>query len=236
MNVLALVNARGGSKGVPGKNIKPLAGKPLIAWSIEAGLRAKRVTRLVVSTDSQEIADIARAAGADVPFLRPAELAQDKSLQIDAIKHAVGFVEQAGENFDVIAILQPTTPLRATEDIDGALELLERSGADSVISVCDVGGRHPLTCYTREEGDRLRPLLNANTAGVLRQEFSTVLWRNGAVYATRRDVIMEQSSLYGQSTVGYLMPEERSFNIDSLFDWDLTEGYIQLQQARRASA
>jgi CMP-N,N'-diacetyllegionaminic acid synthase len=235
MKVLALVNARGGSKGVPGKNIRQLAGKPLIVWSIEAGLRSRHISRLLVSTDSPDIAEVARAAGADVPFLRPAELAQDTSLQMDAIRHAISFVEADGDRYDVVTILQPTTPLRTSGDIDGALDLLQQSGADSVISVCDVGGRHPMTCYRCSAGGQLQPLMPANSAGVLRQDFGALLWRNGAIYATRREVLMEQSSLYGQSTFGYAMPEERSFNIDTLFDWDLTEGYIRLLQSRGAS-
>ena len=228
MNVLALVNARGGSKGVPRKNVRPLLGKPLIAWSIEAGLAATRVTSVVVSTDDPEIAEVARRHGARVPFRRPAALATDESLQIDTVRHAVSFLEAQDEFHDVVLILQPTSPLRRPEDVDGALQLLETSGADSVISVCDVGGRHPLTCYRAGADGALSPLLPSDPRGVLRQNFDTVLWRNGAIFAMRRDVVMTRNSLYGARTVGYLMPEERSFNIDSLFDLKVTEGYLRL--------
>jgi len=228
VSVLALVNARGGSKGVPRKNVRPLLGKPLIAWSIEAGLAATRVTSVVVSTDDPEIAEVARSHGARVPFIRPADLATDESLQIDTVRHAVGFLEAQGEFHDVVLILQPTTPLRRPEDVDGALTLLETSGADSVISICEVGGRHPLTCYRADSDNVLSPLLPSDARGVQRQEFNAVLWRNGAIYAMRRDIVMIQSSLYGARTVGYPMPEERSFNIDSLFDLRVTEGYLRL--------
>lgn len=233
MNVLALVNARGGSKGVPRKNVRPLLGKPLIAWSIEVGLAATRVTSLVVSTDDPEIAEIARRHGARVPFMRPMELATDETLQIDVVRHAVKFLEAQGEFYDVLLILQPTVPLRWPEDVDGALTLLETSGADSVISVCDVGGRHPLTCYLAGSGDVLSPFLPSDTRGVQRQDFGTVLWRNGAIYAMRHNIVMKENSLYGAKTVGYLMPEERSFNIDSQFDWRLTEGYMRLPSEER---
>ncbi|WP_349371506.1 acylneuraminate cytidylyltransferase family protein [Salinarimonas sp.] len=236
MRTLALVNARGGSKGVPRKNVRPLAGRPLIAWSIEAGLGAARVTSLVVSTDDAEIAEVARASGARVPFTRPADLATDTAIQIDVVRHAVAALEAAGERYDAIVILQPTCPLRRAEDIDGALALLEESGADSVISVCDVGGRHPLTCYRADAAGRLSPLLPSDTRGVLRQQFGQVLWRNGAVYAMRRDVVMNRGSLYGDVTLGYIMPEERSFNIDSLFDWRLTEAYLRLLEEDCAGA
>lgn len=231
MSVLAIINARGGSKGVPRKNIKPLMGKPLIAWSIEAGSRSELIDKLIVSTDDIEIANVAAEHGASVPFIRPAELATDKALQIDAIRHAVGFLEDAGECFDVILILQPTVPLREAQDIDRALTLLQKSGADSVISVCDVGGRHPVTCYHEQDGF-ITPILQCDDRGVLRQEFGQVLWRNGAIYAMRRDTVMVENSLYGKSTVGYVMPESRSFNIDSTFDWDVTEGYLRLIKDR----
>ena len=233
MNVLALVNARGGSKGVPRKNVRPLRGKPLIVWSIEAGLAATRVASVVVSTDDPEIAEVARHHGARVPFIRPAELATDKSLQIDTIRHAVGFLEAQDEFYDVVLILQPTAPLRSPEDVDGALTLLETSGADSVISVCEVGGRHPLTCYRADADGMLSPLLPSDARGVQRQEFGSVLWRNGAIYAMRRDVVMTRNSLYGARTVGYLMPEERSFNIDSMFDLQVTEGYLRFLAEER---
>ena len=233
MKVLALVNARGGSKGVPRKNVRPLLDKPLIAWSIEAGLVAARVTSLVVSTDDTEIAEVARRHGARVPFIRPFELATDEALQIDSIRHAVGFLEAQGEFYDVVLLLQPTAPLRRPEDVDGALTLLETSGADSVISVCDVGSRHPLTCYRAGGDGMLAPLLPSDTRGVQRQGFGTVLWRNGAIYAMRHGIVMKDNSLYGAKTVGYLMPEERSFNIDSLFDWRLTEGYLRLSSEER---
>lgn len=236
MKVLALVNARGGSKGLPRKNVRPLLGKPLIAWSIEAGLAAARVTSLVASTDDPEIAEVARRHGARVPFMRPSELATDEALQIDAIRHAVGFLEAQGESYDVVLILQPTSPLRRSEDVDGALALLETSGADSVISVCDVDGRHPLSWYHAGAGGVLSPLLAFDPRGVQRQDFGAMLWRNGAIYAMRRGVVMEGNSLYGTKTVGYPMPEERSFNIDSPFDWRVTEGYLRLSSGEREGA
>jgi CMP-N-acetylneuraminic acid synthetase len=233
MKVLALVNARGGSKGVPRKNIRHLHGKPLIAWSIEAGLAAASVASLVVSTEDHEIAEVAQRHGARVPFLRPPELATDTAIQLDVVRHAVSALEAVGESYEAIVILQPTAPLRLPEDIDTALELLSSSGADSVISTCDVGGRHPLTCYTAGEGGELVPLLPSDQRGVLRQNFGTVFWRNGAIYAVRRDVVMQQNSLYGATTLGYQMPEERSFNIDSQLDWDVVEGYLRLLACRR---
>lgn len=229
MKVLGLINARGGSVGIPRKNIRLLEGKPLIAWSIEAGLNSEKITDLVVSTDDIEIAEIATMYGAKVPFIRPSKLATNNSLQIDVIRHAVKFMENLGNCYDVIVILQPTTPLRLSTDIDSALAVLEKNNVDSVISVCDVGGKHPLTCYSYDNKGLLRSLVDCNERGVLRQNFDKVLWRNGAIYAMRRDVVILGNNLYGETTAGYLMPEERSFNIDNLFDWDLVEGYLMLK-------
>ncbi|MDA7675849.1 acylneuraminate cytidylyltransferase family protein [Akkermansiaceae bacterium] len=223
MRVLGLINARQGSTGIPGKNIKPLRGKPLIAYAIEAGLAARRIDRVVVSTDSAEIAEVAIASGADVPFLRPGKLAQYDSPQIDAIRHALMTLEEEGDAYDVVAILQPTCPLRRAEDIDRALELMEAGAADTVITVTDVAGWHPLTMYTETEVETLRPLIDANPAGVMRQTFPKVWWRNGAVYAIKSSVILEQNSLYGEKVMGSPMPMNRSSNIDEPNDWIMTE-------------
>lgn len=232
MTVLGLIAARGGSKGVPRKNIRRLGGRPLIAWAIETGLAVDRIDRVVVTTDDEEIASVAREWGADVPFLRPAELATDAALQIDAISHAVQELEETGGQFDVVALLQPTVPLRSPADVDDTLNLLERSGADSAITVAEVGGFHPRTYYTRTTEGLMDPMLPSPPEGVRRQDFSTYYWRTGAVYAVRRDVLLEQRSLYGSSTVGHVVPMERSFNIDSEFDWMVTEAWLAYQSGQ----
>lgn len=223
MRVLGLINARLGSTGIPGKNIKSLRGKPLIAYAIEAGLAAKRIDQVVVSTDGPEIAEVAAAHGADVPFMRPAELAAYDTPQIDVVKHALAALEEAGDRFDAVAILQPTCPLRRAIDIDNALQLMEERGADTVITVSDVAGRHPLTMYTEVEDHTIVPLMESNPAGVMRQQFPVVWWRNGAVYGVKTSIIMERNSLYGDKVIGSPMPLERTANIDEPFDWVMTE-------------
>jgi CMP-N,N'-diacetyllegionaminic acid synthase len=227
MRVLGLINARGGSKGIPGKNWKLLGGRPLIAYAIEAGLNSSRIGRTVVSTDHPEIADIARQAGADVPFMRPAELAEDKTLQIDVIRHAIDTLAQQGDDYDAVCVLQPTCPLRSPQDVDGALELMERERADTVITVTDVGGYHPATYYRRKDDGLIEPLMASPGAGVLRQNFEQIWWRNGAVYAIRTEVVCERRSLYGDRVFGYPMPRERSVNIDEPLDWVVAEALLQ---------
>jgi CMP-N-acetylneuraminic acid synthetase len=229
MRILGLINARGGSTGIPRKNIKILAGKPLIAYAIEAGRAAACLSRIVVSTDDDEIAAVAKLWGAEVPFMRPACLATAAALQIDAVKHAISTLRASGDAYDAVAILQPTCPMRTAEDIDGAMALMERAQADSVISVTRVEGQHPLTMYVEESDGALKPLMDSNPAGVLRQKFSDVWWRNGAVYGVRTQVVMERNSLYGSRTIGYRMPPERTVNIDEPLDWDIAEALLERQ-------
>ncbi|MAQ71035.1 MAG: hypothetical protein CL565_02460 [Alphaproteobacteria bacterium] len=225
--ILGLINARGGSKGVPGKNKKLLLGKPLINYSIDAGLSASCLSNLIVSTDDEEIAQIAKSAGADVPFLRPEILATDTAKQIDAIIHAVQFMENC-ENikYDYICLLQPTCPLRSAEDIKGSIDLIIKENCDSVITVTNVGGRHPRTLYTTDKDQKLTPFMENNLSGVQRQDFEDFFWRTGSVYVMARDVVIEHKSLYGETTCGYYVTEERCFNIDSPFDWDLCQAYL----------
>ena len=232
MRFLGLINARGGSRGIPRKNVKQLAGKPLIAWTIEAARESRRLARLVVSTDDQEIAEIARRWGANVPFMRPPELASDTALQIDAIRHALQTLSDAGEAYDAVTVLQPTCPLRRTADIDGALDLFRCVEADTVISVMAVQGQHPLTMYTRSDDGTLSALFEADQAGVLRQEFPAVWWRNGAIYVIRTSLVLEGCSLYGPRLFGYRMPAERSVNIDEPADWVIAEAMIEQLRER----
>jgi CMP-N,N'-diacetyllegionaminic acid synthase len=231
MRVLGLICARGGSKGVPRKNVRPLLGIPLIAYAIAAGRESRLVDRVVVSTDDEEIADVAKKHGADVPFSRPPELARDDSIQIDAIRHAIGWLNDHGDHCDVIALLQPTSPLRRAEDVDGAIQSLLDTGADSVISVMRVEHGHPKTLYRKSESNRVTPMIETDPAGTLRQDFEDYYWRNGAVYVMRHDVVMRQRSLYGADVRGYEMPPERSVNIDGPLDWLLAETLLRAERA-----
>ncbi len=224
--ILGLINARGGSKGVPGKNIRPMNGKPLIGYSIECAKQSRYIDKVIVSTDDPQIINVAKSFGAEVPFLRPTELASDTAKQIDAMIHAVSFLEDKGEHYDIVCVLQPTCPMRISKDVDSTLELLVSSNADSAITITDVGGRHPKTLYKKSDEGRIQPYLESDTAGVLRQNFEELYWRTGAVYAMKRDILMDKKSLYGDDIRGHVMPEERCFNIDSPFDWNLCEAYM----------
>ena len=216
MRVLGVVPARGGSKAIPGKNIVDLGGRPLIAWTASAA-GGSSLTRTVLSTDDGAIAEVGRSVGLDVPFTRPAELATDSASSIDVALHALDAVIAAGEAYDAVMLLQPTTPFRTSADIDAAIALLDSSGADSVISVVDVGGHHPAR-MKRMDGDRLiDPPYAEAVENQPRQELEPLFIRNGAIYLTRVDVLRTRS-FRGHDARALVMPSDRSVNIDVPLD------------------
>ncbi len=223
--VLAVIPARGGSKGVPRKNIRDLCGKPVIAWTIETALAAgDDLHRVIVSTDDPEIAVAAHAFGVEAPFMRPAELATDEAPGLPVIQHAVKFVEEEeGKSVDWVMILQPTAPFRTANDISESLRLAREGGCDSVISVTRVLAEHPIL-MKKIENNRLLPYCIEEKEGTRRQDYDPPAYiRNGAIYLTRRDVLMENNSIWGEVIRPYVMPEERSYDIDSERDFRLVE-------------
>jgi CMP-N,N'-diacetyllegionaminic acid synthase len=223
MNVIGIVTARGGSKGIPHKNIIPLLGKPLLAYTAESAL-SSRLARVVLSTDDVEIACVGKELGLDVPFMRPQGLAQDETPTIPVLQDVLRKLEARGEVYDAVMTLQPTNPLRRVEDINGAIELLEWTGADSVISVYDVGERHPARMkFMDAEGRLVDPPFAEEREGQRRQELPKLYLREGSIYLTRTAVLMEQSSLKGRDSRGWLIPPERAVNIDIPFDLFLIE-------------
>lgn len=224
MKVLGVIPARGGSKGIPRKNIVPLLGKPLLAYTVEASLSSRRLSRLILSTDDDEIATVGRAWGVDVPFMRPAGLAQDDTPMIPVIQDIVGRLAELGESYDALFILQPTNPLRRVEDIDGAIDLLERSGADSVIGFVDVQEKHPARMKYIDENRRvIDPPFGEEFEGQRRQDLPKIYLREGSVYVTRMKVLMEQNSVKGRDCRAWLIPPERACNIDTELDLFLAE-------------
>ena len=220
MKVLGLVPARGGSKGVSRKNIRLLCGKPLLEYTAAAALASRRLARVVLSTEDREIAEVGRRCGLDVPFMRPPELAQDETPMLPVAQHAVRWLEKQGESFDAVCLLQPTNPLRRADDIDGAVELLERTGADSVISFVDAGEKHPARMKTIEtDGRVIDPPFAEQFEGQRRQDFPKFYLREGSIYLTRTSVLMDQNSFKGRDCRAWLIPEERACNIDTPFDF-----------------
>lgn len=223
--VLGIILARGGSKSVPRKNIKPLCGVPLIGYTIQEGLKSKYITRLVVSTEDTEIAEVAKKCGAEVPFVRPAELATDTASSKACLQHAVSFMEDLeGEKYDYIIELMVTNPLKIVEDIDTALEKLFETDADSVIGVVQLFDHHPLR-IKKIVDDRIVDFCLPEPNEARRQDLKPDAYiRNGSIYAMKRDVLMVQDRRYGtENSRPYYFPPERSVNIDSLEDWFVAE-------------
>ena len=223
--ILVVIPARGGSKGVLRKNARLLGGKPLVVHSIERAMEIKdKLYRVIVSTDDAEIAEIAKQAGAEVPFLRPADLANDKAPMVPVEQHAVQFVEeQDGVQIDWVLLLQPTTPFRAAEDILACIELAQQGGCDSVISVVEIKAGHPIQAKKIENGV-LTHYFTPEYEGMRRQDCKPEAYlRNGAVYLTKRDSLMNHDSIWGETIRPYVMPEERSINIDGPLDFKLAQ-------------
>lgn len=214
--VLGLITARGGSKGLPGKNLIDLAGRPLIAWTIEAARGSLYIDRLILSSDDPAIIAVAGEWGCEAPFVRPAELAGDDTPSVPVILHALDALD---ETFDLLVLLQPTSPLRATEDIDACIGRCRPGGAPACVSVCEPE-TSPYWTYAMDAGGHLRPLVTPPGGSLpsRRQDLPPAYTLNGAVYAARVPWFRERRAFLGPETVGQAMPPERSVDIDTEAD------------------
>lgn len=233
--VLGVTLARAGSKRIPAKNIRPLCGVPLLSYTISQALRADELTDYVVSTDSEEVADVAREAGAEVPFLRPSDLSTDTASSVGALQHAVNFMEKRiGERYGFVVELMATNPFKTFEDIDTCVRNLKRSGADSVIAVHEVGDEHPARVKQIRDG----LLIDFGASEPLesrRQDLVPRAYvRSGAIYALTRNELMVANRRYGSDfSLPYILPPEKAVNIDSELDWKLAEVLMHERQASR---
>ncbi len=226
--MLALIPARGGSKGLPGKNIRPLLGKPLIAYTILAAKSCPEIDRVIISTDDEAIATVARAWGAEVPFLRPADLATDTSPAIDTYLYTCAELERLGAKpIDQFVVLLPTAPLRKAFDITAALTLFHERQAEAVISV--MPSHHPIH-WTRkiDASGVLRSWLPDGDANRNRQEYAPSYLPNGSIYVFNRAFLARRQGYYGDRTYPYMMPKERSIDIDDLSDFLMCESLMQM--------
>lgn len=218
--ILATISARGGSKGVPGKNIRPLGGLPLIAWSIREGLRSAYIDRLVVSSDDEGILAVARAHGAETPFVRPAELARDDTPGVDPVLHAVEALKP--DAYDYVVLLQPTSPLRTVEDIDGCIRACVDGDHPCVLTVTEPD-KSPYFMFNMDAGGLLSPLIPQERYHTRRQDLPRVFAPNGAVYVADCAWLAKTRSYLTPETRGFEMPKERAQDIDDLLDFDICE-------------
>lgn len=218
--IIAIIPARGGSKGLPGKNIKPLLGKPLIAWTIEQARKSKYIDKLIVSTDDKKIAEISKRYGAEVPFLRPKELAKDNSSTSDAIVHAINWFEKKGEYFDIIVWLEPTSPLRNENDIDNAIKLLVKNfvKADSLVSLGVVQLEKPQILKKIERGF-VTSFIKTPKKLCRRQQLPEVYFPYGVIYMSKINAFKKNRTFYQKKTIPYFIDRWQSYEIDDMCDF-----------------
>jgi CMP-N-acetylneuraminic acid synthetase len=224
MRTLGIIPARGGSKEVHRKNARPLCGKPLIGYTAEVALASARLNRVVVSTDDEGIASLARRFSLDVPFMRPAELARDDTPMLPVVQHALTTLRDEGDSFDAVCLLQPTTPIRGGNEIDGCIRMLVESEADAVVTVTPVPPEYnPHWVYIEEPGGGLRLASGEWEPVSRRQDLPEAFHRDGSVYVTRTEVVLGQNSLYGKKLLGYIVRDSKRVNIDTEDDWRRAE-------------
>jgi CMP-N,N'-diacetyllegionaminic acid synthase len=226
--VLALIPARGGSKGLPGKNLRLLAGKPLLVWSIEQGLATPEIARVVVSTDDSNVAAVARESGADVPFLRPADISGDAAPTSAAVIHALDLLAARGEEFDAVLLLEPTSPLRASGDLSGAIRVLSENWdrADSVVSVGAIHTESPFVAKTISSDGFVVPLLPPS--GVTRrQDLPTAYFPYGVAYLTKVSAFRTVPTFYQKATLPFLIERWQNFEIDDPTDFVCVEAVMR---------
>lgn len=219
-NILGLIPARGGSKGLPRKNIKPLLGKPLIAWTIEQALASKYLDKVIVSTEDEEIAKISKKYGAEV-IERPEKLAKDETPTVDVIFHVLEILKMKNYNSDILVLLQPTSPLRNAEDIDNAIKLFFDSDCESVVSICKV--EYPPYWSFKIEEIYLKPLFDKRYLRMTRQDLERTYIPNGAIYISTPQTLYKYKGFYCNYIIPYIMPIERSIDIDNEIDFMLAE-------------
>lgn len=228
--VLAIIPARGGSKGLPRKNILNLCGRPLIGWPIKAASSSCYVDRIVVSTEDMKIAEVAASQGATVPFLRPKELAIDTATSFSVIEHVLEELKLVGEEYKYVVLLEPTSPLTDAKDIDQALERLERgrAQADSIVGVSEVVAAHPVFDVEIRENGLIKPYMHENFSFAgRRQEITPLYFFEGSLYISDVSVLLEQKSFYHERTLAYAVPKWKSFEIDDLVDFICVEAIMK---------
>jgi CMP-N-acetylneuraminic acid synthetase len=220
--VLALIPARGGSRRLPGKNLLKLCGEPITVWSIKAAQQSKYVDRIVVSTDSDEIAEVARAAGADVPFMRPNYLASDTASSLDVVKHALNELNQKGQCYEFIVLLQPTSPLRTSKHIDESFELLQSKDADAIVGVTELD--HPIELTNRLPDDLSMKGFFTTDSHLRSQDFPKRYRVNGAIYLVRVENLIKENTIFLSDRIyAYKMDREVSVDIDTPYDLELAD-------------
>mgnify|MGYP003628777441 CR=1 FL=1 len=228
MNILGIIPARGGSKAVRGKNIKLLAGKPLLQYTVDVAKASKHLSKLILSSDDDAIINVANQLNLEVPYKRPSGLAQDNSPTLPVIQHALNFYRNQGINFDAVCLLQVTSPFKTTKFIDNAIEIFIKSKADALVSVKKVPDEYnPHWTFKVNKNDCLELLTGEEKIIGRRQDLPKAYHRDGIIYLTKTNVLLEQNSLYGDTLAYIESPSNVNVNIDTMDDWKKAEDYLK---------
>jgi CMP-N,N'-diacetyllegionaminic acid synthase len=227
--VLAIIPARGGSKGVSRKNIRVVAGKPLIAWTIEEAIKSRFIDRVVVSSDDSEIIKISRELGADAPFVRPQDMAEDDTPMITPV---VDLLNKLPDSYDYSVLLQPTSPLRTVQDVDECIQICFNVNANACVSVMEVD-RHPYKMCRIHQDSMIQPLFASVDWNIRRQDLPEIYVTNGAVYVTKVKVLLEEKTFHPHKTASYVMSKERSFDIDDEVDVHVCESLLNIRNEQK---
>ena len=223
IHTVAVIMARSGSKGLPKKNVKVLHGKPLIVWTILAALESQYIDNVIVSTDDPKIAELAVEYGAEVPFIRPAKLASDTTSSIDVLKHAIDQLENTGRIFDLVVMLEPTSPLREAKDIDSGIDCLIESNAGAIVSVCKAESTHPAFMFRKKSNNKLEPFLGKQPTNLRRQDIEPLFFLEGSFYISWVNILKSKHSFYHDKTIAYELPKWKSLEIDDADDFIMVE-------------
>jgi N-acylneuraminate cytidylyltransferase/CMP-N,N'-diacetyllegionaminic acid synthase len=234
-SIIALIPARSGSKGLPKKNIKIFNGKPLLVWTIEAALSCSFIDKIIVSTDCGETASIAIQAGAEVPFIRPKHLASDTSKSVDVIKHALKFLEtNDNRSFDYIILLEPTSPLRESNDIKDAMnKLLDNPESKTLVSVSLTESQNPSFLFNLNSDETISQYEFSQNQILRRQDLKSIYFPEGSVYIAETTFLWETSSFYYEKTLGFIIPKRKSKEIDDIYDFVMCEALMQWENGKR---
>ena len=229
--ILGIILARGGSKGIKDKNIVKFGNKPLIKWTFDAAKKSKKISKLILSTDSKKIASLARKNKIEVPFLRPKKFASDKSKSIDAIEHAINFFKKQKVFFDYIVLLEPTSPLRTTLDIDKSINLIIKNKADSLVSICRVDEINPSFLF-KKKNKRLQPLEKKISNHLRRQDVEPIYFLEGTIYISKTNVLFKKRSFCHSNTIGFEVPNWTSLDIDDKTDLEIGTSILKQRKIK----
>ena len=229
--ILGIILARGGSKGIKDKNIVKFGNKPLIKWTFDAAKKSKKISKLILSTDSKKIASLARKNKIEVPFLRPKKFASDKSKSIDAIEHAINFFKKQKVFFDYIVLLEPTSPLRTTLDINKSINLIIKNKADSLVSICRVDEINPSFLF-KKKNKRLQPLEKKISNHLRRQDVDPIYFLEGTIYISKTNVLFKKRSFCHSNTIGFEVPKWKSLEIDDKTDLEIGKSILKQRKIK----